>query len=102
MSPLPSELALLTNLSTLHLAGNQLNGTIPDFLGTMTTLTHLDIGSNSFSGTVPESLGNLTNLQYFFVATNNLNGAGQLISSMFHLLFVLQGRSPTSFIVSII
>lgn len=61
------------NISTLHLSGNDLEGTIPDlpFYG---NLTNLDLSYNQFVGTIPSTLQNWTLLQNLNLQNNRFNG----------------------------
>ena len=59
---IPSELGSLSNLTTLHLYGNELSGEIPAELGNLSNLTTLGLQSNELSGEIPPELGSLSNL----------------------------------------
>nr|XP_048328192.1 probable leucine-rich repeat receptor-like protein kinase At1g35710 [Ziziphus jujuba var. spinosa] len=72
--PLPSTLFHLTNLSTLYLFGNQLNGSIPSEIGKLVNLKHLFLDSNMFTGSIPQKVGNLKNLTYLSLSNNSLTG----------------------------
>ncbi|KAK8508394.1 hypothetical protein V6N12_055230 [Hibiscus sabdariffa] len=50
-------------LRSLHLNGNQLEGSLPTSLGKCKTLQVLDLGNNNLNGTFPYWLANLPNLQ---------------------------------------
>ncbi|MED6203960.1 hypothetical protein PIB30_004546 [Stylosanthes scabra] len=64
----------LTYLTSLILAGNQLNGSIPSSLSKLQHLTHLDLSSNALTGLIPSSLSNLHHLVYLDISYNNLSG----------------------------
>jgi len=64
----------LTNLESLNLHHNQLDGSIPPSLGNLLRIQYLDLSHNSLSGPIPTSLGNLNNLTHFDLSFNNLSG----------------------------
>ena len=64
----------MTNLESLNLHHNQLNGSIPPSLGNLSRIQYLDLSHNSLSGPIPPSLGNLNNLTHFDLSFNNLSG----------------------------
>ncbi|CAB9512107.1 leucine Rich Repeat [Seminavis robusta] len=71
--PLPTELASLTALESMHLKGNQLTGSIPlELFGTK--LSSLSLANNSLTGTVPTEVGLFdgTVLQF---GSNSLSGS---------------------------
>ncbi len=72
---IPTDFALLTNLTQLWLADNNLTGTIPAELGQLTNLSELWIGGNQLTGTIPEELGDLPELSYLSLSNNQLTGA---------------------------
>ena len=72
--PLPTELATLTALIRLQMAGNQLTGAIPSALGSLSRLEYLSLGGNRFSGPIPLELANLSQLEVLSVAGNQLTG----------------------------
>ncbi|KAL6660770.1 hypothetical protein ACP70R_001805 [Stipagrostis hirtigluma subsp. patula] len=93
-------LANSTELNTLSLAGNQLEGPVPDSLGNLSiqlqylylghnqlsggfpsgianlhNLIDLQLGCNQFTGVVPEWLGSLKRLQQLSLSTNMFTGS---------------------------
>jgi hypothetical protein len=102
---LPSELGLLTALTTLDLADKDITGTIPlSVYHSLTKLRYLDIGlnrlvnlspaiahwsqlqtlivaSNKLYGTLPTELFTLTNLQVLYLQ-NNPTASGRLLESV--------------------
>jgi hypothetical protein len=60
-----------SNLLTLVLTNNTLNGTIPDIAGNMTSLQVFDISSNHFEGDVPITFLEFPPLMIFNIARNN-------------------------------
>ncbi|KAJ6339086.1 hypothetical protein OIU76_008529 [Salix suchowensis] len=91
-STIVPEPGLCTNLTSLDLAGNQLNGELPSSLsnlakihmglsenslseiGNFKELSNLDLSGNQISGPLPPTLWNLTNLQILDLFFNNING----------------------------
>ncbi|XLS99960.1 hypothetical protein HN51_049312, partial [Arachis hypogaea] len=51
--PISSPFSNLTHLTSLNLAGNQLNSSIPSSLLNLQRLTHLDLSMNDLSGQIP-------------------------------------------------
>lgn len=72
--PLDPELAQITTIQVLLLAGNFLNGSIPKQLGNLTDLTILDLSHNSFAGKLPAEIGNALNLTKLYLNNNVLQG----------------------------
>ena len=72
---LPTTLAELTNLRTLRMDFNFLQGTIPTSIGMLTSLEILDLGDNAISGTIPSELGMLTSLTELNLYRNFLTGS---------------------------
>ena len=71
---IPSELGILSNLTTLSLWGNQLTGGIPKELGGLSNLRHLWLADNQLTGEIPPELGGLSNLTGLFLHGNQLTG----------------------------
>ena len=96
---IPEEIGRLSALTSLDLAGTNLNGTLPDGLYDLTALTSLKIsridgfqssistrigmlsnlqvieGANSnFSGQIPSEIGMLTKLEFFRMNSNKFTG----------------------------
>jgi len=73
---IPSELALLSSLTSLNLGYNyNMSGMIPTWLGTMTNLQYLNLFYAGLSGTIPTEIGNMTNLNYLYLSWNSLSGS---------------------------
>ena len=72
--PIPSELGMLTSLTTLNLSSNSLSGQIPPELSYLANLTLLDISNCGLTGPIPAELGELTNLRRLELSVNNLTG----------------------------
>lgn len=71
---IPSEFALLDNLSQMQLSHNHLTGELPVELWTMTQLEMLDLNTNAVSGTFPNELVDLSNLRVLLVGNDMLTG----------------------------
>ena len=71
---IPASLGNLTELRELRLEGNNLTGSIPASLGKLTNLTWLVLSDNELTSSIPSSLGNLTNLEALWLARNQLTG----------------------------
>ncbi|KAK8627799.1 hypothetical protein V6N13_135399 [Hibiscus sabdariffa] len=66
------QISLLSNLISLNLSTNSLDGTLPIGLGQI-SLARLDLSNNQFSGSIPESLTS-SNLQLVRLNNNLLEG----------------------------
>ncbi|MEB3360378.1 MAG: putative Ig domain-containing protein [Synechococcales bacterium] len=62
-------------VTSLQLANNNLEGSIPADLGNLASLTVLNLSGNQLQGPMPASLGNLTNLVTLDVSDNRLQGS---------------------------
>mmetsp|Transcript_9577 Transcript_9577/g.14029 ORF Transcript_9577/g.14029 Transcript_9577/m.14029 type:complete len:884 (+) Transcript_9577:131-2782(+) len=69
-----TEIALLSELKVLDLAGSNLNGNIPTELGNLSNLEHLDLDHNKLNGTIPTELGVLSSLTWLELHHNQLSG----------------------------
>ncbi|RDX89125.1 putative inactive leucine-rich repeat receptor kinase XIAO, partial [Mucuna pruriens] len=64
-----------TNLRTLYLYNNMLEGPIPDGFGkVMNSLENLDLSDNKLQGEIPSFFGNMCTLQELSLSDNKLNG----------------------------
>ncbi|KAI5061798.1 hypothetical protein GOP47_0022337 [Adiantum capillus-veneris] len=70
---LPGAINSLSNLTEIHLNGNNLQGEIPDLSGLL-DLETLDLSNNRLSGSIPDSLALLKNLKVLYLQNNNLTG----------------------------
>jgi len=61
-------------ISSISLASNNLDGTLPDSLGAINTTTTLSLYGNYLYGTLPSSLSNISSLQYLYLYSNKLSG----------------------------
>jgi len=71
---IPSELASLTQLRTLHLDSNRLTGSIPPELGNLSNLRELNLYNNDITGPIPPEFGNLTKLTGLWLGNNDVTG----------------------------
>lgn len=65
-----TELGLLTKLSSLQLYSNNLTGRLPTELGLLTELTSLAVYRNDLTGPIPSEIGNLRSLQNLNIHEN--------------------------------
>ncbi|XP_047177871.1 receptor-like protein EIX2 [Vigna umbellata] len=63
-----------TNIRTLDLSNNQINGQLPDCWEHLNSLEFLDLSNNKLSGEIPHSMGTLVNLEAMVLRNNNLTG----------------------------
>ncbi|XP_014499804.1 LRR receptor-like serine/threonine-protein kinase GSO1 [Vigna radiata var. radiata] len=63
-----------TNIRTLDLSNNQINGELPDCWEHRNSLEFLDLSNNKLSGEIPQSMGSLVNLEALVLRNNNLTG----------------------------
>ncbi len=59
-------------LAEIHLAGNGLQGQLPESIGNLSGLEYLNVNDNEVTGTVPSSIGQLTELQGLWVGGNQI------------------------------
>ena len=71
----PTELALLSNLTNLHLEVNSLSGTLPLELTAMRSLEKFQFADNYFSGTLPTQIGRMPRLIAMQAASNRISGS---------------------------
>ncbi|ORY22952.1 L domain-like protein, partial [Rhizoclosmatium globosum] len=72
--PFPEVVCELTNLTTLNLIGNNLEGSIPAGIGHLTSLQNLNLQQNSLVGPIPQEIGKLINLYHLNLENNKLTG----------------------------
>jgi hypothetical protein len=71
---LPSSFSAMSDLETLILNGNRLQGTIPTVLGELDHLIVLSLSSNLFSSSIPSHFHSLHQLQFLDLSSNKLTG----------------------------
>ncbi|XP_022760361.1 LRR receptor-like serine/threonine-protein kinase GSO1 isoform X2 [Durio zibethinus] len=93
----------LTNLISLDLSVNDLQGCIYDGLENMTSLRHLDLSFNSFNSSIPDWFYNLNSLRFLNLGSNKLHGEiSSAIGNMTSAISLdfsgneLEGRIPRS------
>jgi hypothetical protein len=72
---IPSVLAKLNQLKTIHLGGNVFTGAIPTELGSMERLDSLTLGYNELNGKIPSEFGLSTTLHRIDLISNELTGS---------------------------
>ena len=73
--PIPGEISLLQSLTSVKLAGNRLNGSLPPEIGTMFWLEELLLQNNhQLEGPVPAAYSQLPWLKGFRIEGNLVNG----------------------------
>ncbi|CAJ1940120.1 unnamed protein product [Cylindrotheca closterium] len=70
----PPSLYQLTSLQELDLGSNNLDGKVPNAIAALTGLTVLRLYQNAFTGRIPAALGDLTGLKELNMAENNFEG----------------------------
>lgn len=64
----------MKNLVELNLAGNNIDGHLPQCLCNLTDLEVLDLSSNQLVGNLPSVVGDLTSLKYLALSDNSFGG----------------------------
>ncbi|NQZ77836.1 MAG: VCBS repeat-containing protein, partial [Ekhidna sp.] len=98
VTSLPDEIAQLSNLRSLYIDGNEIEGAIPVALGSLITLEEIYAQRNRFTGSIPDALGNLENLYALWLSDNKLSGeVPTAITSLSNLqTFNLSGNQLTN------
>ncbi|RHN50968.1 putative leucine-rich repeat-containing, plant-type, leucine-rich repeat domain, L [Medicago truncatula] len=63
-----------TNLVTLDLSNNQIEGQLPNCWNSLSTLLFLDLSNNKLWGKIPQSIGTLDKLEALVLRNNSLTG----------------------------
>ncbi|CAL4987422.1 unnamed protein product [Urochloa decumbens] len=63
-----------SKLQELHLSGNNIHGSLPNWIGKLTSLVVLDLSQNNLTGPLPVTIGHLASLHTLDVAGNHLTG----------------------------
>ncbi|KAA8524320.1 hypothetical protein F0562_010743 [Nyssa sinensis] len=72
--PFPTFLCRLPSLSTISLANNSINSSLPLNMSTCQNLTHVDLSQNLLVGPIPYTLSDIPNLNFLNLNGNNLSG----------------------------
>jgi internalin A len=83
LNELPKEIGNLTNLTSLHINGRQLQA-LPESIGNLTNLTSLHINGRQLQA-LPESIWNLTNLKSLHINGQQLQALPELIGNLTNL-----------------
>ncbi|KAL4185359.1 hypothetical protein AMTRI_Chr10g230290 [Amborella trichopoda] len=67
-------LCKLISLQVLNLAGNYIEGNIPEELSDCKSMTHLNLSNNRLRGRIPRSLSAMSELQSLDISNNNFSG----------------------------
>ncbi|CAI5487582.1 unnamed protein product [Closterium sp. Naga37s-1] len=71
---IPSSLGLLSRLTSLEMASNDLEGSVPESMWNLKALVKLDLSSNHLSGSLSPALGTLPFLHTLLLNNNSLHG----------------------------
>lgn len=71
---IPSELGMLSQLTSFNMEYNKISGNIPSHLGMLSQLRTFDMSYNQLSGQIPSELGKLDQLVDLTLSHNNLSG----------------------------
>ncbi|MCC5943404.1 MAG: gliding motility-associated C-terminal domain-containing protein [Bernardetiaceae bacterium] len=71
---LPPQIGNSPRLKFLDLSNNQLSGAIPPGIADADSLRHLNLSNNQFNDGIPNALANLNMLRGLFIASNQLTG----------------------------
>ncbi|KAG2585903.1 hypothetical protein PVAP13_5NG009100 [Panicum virgatum] len=82
VGPIPPSLGRLTNLTDLDLSTNALTGPIPPEIAGLTSAVQIELYNNSLTGPIPTGFGNLRHLRAIDFAMNRLHGA--IPEDLFH------------------
>lgn len=64
-----------SNVISLNLNSNNLNGNLPSVIGNLTKLELLNLNFNNLSGGIPKQIGNIKDLKYLYLSLNHLSGS---------------------------
>mmetsp|Transcript_2694 Transcript_2694/g.6042 ORF Transcript_2694/g.6042 Transcript_2694/m.6042 type:complete len:185 (+) Transcript_2694:2175-2729(+) len=71
---IPTEIGLLTEMTSLHVDTNSFTGTVPTEVGMLTKVARFDWKNCQFNGTLPTELGLLTSLTNIELGGNEISG----------------------------
>ncbi|XP_059663726.1 receptor-like protein 43 [Cornus florida] len=93
IGPIPPTIWNLTNLESLNLFDNYLNGTITPQIGNLKLLTAFDLSKNQLNGEIPPTICNLSSLVVLNLSNNSfINTIPQCLGNFSHELSVLDLR----------
>lgn len=72
---IPSEIGLLTLLGGLVFSDTELRGTIPSTIGNLVQLTYLEFSNSAFTGSIPSSFAGLAELYELYITSNPISGS---------------------------
>lgn len=73
--PIPDNLSSCTNLNSLNVHGNKLSGTIPPTFQRLESMTYLNLSSNNLRGPIPIELSRIGNLDTLDLSSNKITGS---------------------------
>ena len=74
-APIDGDDCRFGRITSIHLPGNNLTGTIPwQIFDSLVNLTIVDLSHNDISGTIPTEVGKLRNINMFLLGNNKLSG----------------------------
>ena len=86
---IPAQIGVLSNLVVLDLSANKLSGIIPSEITQLIGLHDLNMSFNTFSGSLPQEIGRLRELRMLHVPWCNLTGTIPIsikkLNNLFHL-----------------
>ena len=72
---IPSEIALLSSLTTLDFSDNKLEGMIPEAFYDLTALEEVRLNENQLTGTISDKLAQLLSLTHLDLSDNEIGGS---------------------------
>ncbi|CAI5536894.1 unnamed protein product, partial [Closterium sp. Naga37s-1] len=72
-------------VTALHMAFEQLKGSIPSSIGTLVQLEYLELNDNLLSGSIPDAIGQLAKLRYLYLNGNAFTAVPDSIGNLFQL-----------------
>lgn len=87
VGPMPSQMARLTQLTSLNVWGTKLgnHAPLPALLARLVKLTELRLGQCGFAGPIPAFLGNLSDLRRLHLSENELTGGVNALAPLVKL-----------------
>ncbi|KAL5749468.1 hypothetical protein ACOSP7_024071 [Xanthoceras sorbifolium] len=79
---LPYSISQMTDLKSLKLGRNSLNGQVTDMFQKISKLEYMDLSSNQFSGNLPQSLSSLSSLKNLYLQNNQLTGSINVLAAL--------------------